>query len=142
MHFTILSTDRFSEVMSSQQMLEFKTLHETFNPLHLYIPCCTSKSRNTSVSPVLLKEEHQTCVLYFLPSYYSHQYRKYQFVKSDVTCIIIAYTCSILFFVKGIFELFHLLKKNILFMLKITTCHHQILLNTFLFTDLLFCSLS
>jgi len=36
-HFTILSTDRFSEVMSSQQMLEFKTLHETFNPLHLYI---------------------------------------------------------------------------------------------------------
>jgi hypothetical protein len=36
-NFTILSTDRFSEVMSSQQMLEFKTLHETFNPLHLYI---------------------------------------------------------------------------------------------------------
>jgi hypothetical protein len=36
-YFTILSTDRFSEVMSSQQMLEFKTLHETFNPLHLYI---------------------------------------------------------------------------------------------------------
>ena len=36
--FTILSTDRFSEVMSSQQMLEFKTLHDTFNPpLHLYI---------------------------------------------------------------------------------------------------------
>jgi hypothetical protein len=35
--FTILSTDRFSEVMSSQQMLEFKTLHETFNPLHMYI---------------------------------------------------------------------------------------------------------
>ncbi len=34
-NFTILFTDRFSEVMSSQQMLEFKTLHETFNPLHL-----------------------------------------------------------------------------------------------------------
>jgi hypothetical protein len=33
--FTILSTDRFSEVMSRQQMLEFKTLHETFNPIHL-----------------------------------------------------------------------------------------------------------
>ena len=31
-NFTILSTDRFSEVMSRQQMLEFKTLHETFTP--------------------------------------------------------------------------------------------------------------
>ncbi len=48
--FTIMSTDHFSEVMSRQQMLEFKTLHETFNPLHLYIPWCTS------VSPDLLKD--------------------------------------------------------------------------------------
>jgi hypothetical protein len=52
-NFTLLSTDRFSEVLSRQQILEFKTLHETFNPLHLYIPCCTSKSRNISVSPDL-----------------------------------------------------------------------------------------
>ncbi len=48
-NFTILSTDHFSEAMSIQQMLEFKTLPEIFNPLHLYIPCCTSKSGNTSV---------------------------------------------------------------------------------------------
>jgi hypothetical protein len=32
MYFKILSTDRFSEAMSRQQMLEFKTQHETFTP--------------------------------------------------------------------------------------------------------------
>jgi hypothetical protein len=66
-YFTILSTDRFSEVMSSQQMLEFKTLHETFNPLHLYMHYAVLQSLeiHQSASPVLLKEKHQTCVLYF-----------------------------------------------------------------------------
>ena len=55
-YFTIVSIDRFSEVMSRQQMLEFKTLFEIFDPLHQYIPCCTSKTRNTSISQDLLKE--------------------------------------------------------------------------------------
>ncbi len=34
-HFTILSTDRFSQALSKQQMLEFKTLHETSHPSHI-----------------------------------------------------------------------------------------------------------
>ncbi len=65
-------------LMSSQQMLEFKTLHETFNPLHLYLHYVVLQSLEIHQSlQIFLKEKHQTYVLYFLPSYYSHKYRNY-----------------------------------------------------------------
>jgi hypothetical protein len=51
---TIVFTYCFSEGMSKQQILEFKTLHETSHPFHLHYFCCTSKPRNTSVSQTFI----------------------------------------------------------------------------------------